>query len=242
MKKILLLMFVFISIQAQSQNVFSFEESWYVSGGIGTSVILGDIAPLPKLTLKSHTNEYKLGYMFRLGKNVVPGFDVNLEFLKGNISGCKALDAAEKPMDMAFTGDYWGLTLNTRLDILKFFEGTRDFPLSFYGRLGVGPLYYRAVKTRLSTGAYLSSMGMTADGLAEDKRAQTTVIPYGIGVCYNFSDNFRMELETSLYNTLTDNLDAQTGITKFRDKVWLVNFCVQYGFDWNKWQAPKFSE
>jgi hypothetical protein len=246
MKKLVLLLIILVSLEAGAQNtyntrkVYKIRQYWFLSAGAGTTVFLGDVAPVPKLTLKKNTNKYKFGYMFRIGKKIINGLDINLELFKGSLAGKKEVDKLGNPMDMAFKGNFWGLTLNARMDLLKFFESTKDFPFSFYIRVGVGPLYYRALMTHLSTGEFWTSTGYANRGILEDKRLQTTVLPYGFGLCYDISDNLRIEAGVDLYNAFTDNLDAHPGITHYHDKFIFISGSVVYGFDWDKWRAPGF--
>ena len=241
MKKILLFVSLFLALEAGAQNAYSFKEAWFISAGAGTSIFLGDIAPVPGFTLKSGTNEYHWITQFRLGKKIVPALDFNVEYAQGLHSGTKLLDAADNTYDRRFSGNYWMLTMNARLDPLKLFKGTRDFPFSFFGRVGAGPMYYRAKVYRNSSDELLSSTGYLADNTTKDKRRQATVVPYGFGLCYDFcGKNLRLEAEVDLYNAFTDNLDAINGITKYNDKLASVTGSVVYGFDWDKWQAPKF--
>lgn len=248
MKKLLLFLAVLLSFNTNAQNepgrlfgqlTYPFIEAWQFSSVAGTSVILGDVAPVPKLTLKQNTNDYKFVYMLRLGKMITRGFNVNLEFLHGDVAGSKEEDAVGNPMDMSFIGDYWGLTINARVDVLKYFNTTSGWPFSFYGRIGAGPLYYRALMTHLSTGDFFESAGYENDGQTKSKRWQTTVIPIGIGFSYDFSDNFRMEAGMDLYNSFTDYLDAHDGIsTEKNDKFFTITGSIVYGFDWDYYQWP----
>lgn len=248
MKKIFLLFVLLIVIKANAQDdspkflgqtAYPFIEAWYFSGGAGTSVILGDVAPLPKLTLKKNTNDYKFGFNFRAGKWITRGFNINLEFLRGDVGGSKEEDAAGNLMDMAFKGDYWAMTINARADVLKFFESTKGWPFSAYCRIGVGPIYYRALMTHLSTEAFFESAGYDNEGQTKSKRRQTTVIPVGIGCSYDYSDNFRLELGVDLFNSSTDFLDAHHGIsTDKNDKFFLISGSIVYSFDWDYWQWP----
>lgn len=248
MKKIGFLLILLISFKANAQlfnyeawDTYEFSESWYINSGAGTTIFLGDIAPQPKLTLKKNMNQYKLGYMFRLGKRIIPGLDLNLECIKGKMGGNKEFDAIGSLMDQSFSGDFWGLTFNARLDILKFFSYTRGLPVSFFLRFGAGPLYYRSVKTHLSTGAYWSSMGMSADGQTKEKRAQAAVAPCGIGIFYNISDNFRVEVDVDLFNSSTEYLDSHHGQTSTcNDKFVMANFALQYNFDLRNKLRAKF--
>lgn len=241
MKKLLLLLAVFVSLQASAQEEYDFSQAWYISGGAGTASFLGDVAPLPTLELNWDYTNYDFAYMFRLGKKIVPAFDMNVEYMKGNLSGGKPLDAAGNTYDRSFTGDFYSVTINARLDPLKLIDKTRDFPFSFFGRVGVGPMYYRAIVTRRSDGTFLGSTGYLDEGKTLNKRSQATVVPYGFGLCYDFcGKNLRLEAAVDLYNAFTDNLDAKTGITEYDDKFFTVTGSVVYGFDWNKWQAPKF--
>jgi opacity protein-like surface antigen len=243
MKKILLLLVVLLSLKANAQNdslklfgqtVYPFIEAWQVSAGAGTSIILGDVAPLPKLTLKKNTNEYKFGVTFRLGKMITRSINMNIEFLRGNVSGMKEKDALGVLMDMSFKGDYWGLTLNAKVDVMKLFPATRGWPFSVYGRVGIGPVYYRALMTHLSSGAFFESAGYENDGQTKSTRRQATVIPIGAGFSYDFTENFRVEAGVDLYNSSTDFLDAHHGITSDKkDKFLIVGGSVVYCFDWD---------
>jgi hypothetical protein len=215
------------------QTVYPIYEASYLSGGAGTSIILGDVAPLPKFTLKQNTNIYKFGYMLRFGKRITRGFNVNLEILKGTVGGSKEKDAAGTTMDMTFKGDYWAATINIRLDVLKFFYKTRFWPFSVYGRIGAGPAYYRALMTHLSTGAFFESAGYDNEGQTKSKRWQTTFVPIGFGGYYDFSDNLRAEVGVDMYNSFTDFLDAHHGISSdYNDKILVIGASVVYCFDW----------
>jgi hypothetical protein len=228
------------SSEVIAPKIFFFNEAWYFSVGAGTSVFLGDVSPVQKLTLKKNTNEYKFGCMFRLGKKIIPAVDVNLEFNMGTLGGKKTVNAQNQPMDLTFTGDYIALIFNARVDVLKLLKTTRDLPFSFFGRIGAGPLYYHALKTRLSTGEYLESAGYIYEGQTKHKSIQTTVMPVGFGMAYNFSYNFRIEANVDLFNAFTDNLDAQTGNTGYNDKFVIIGGALVYGFDWNNFQPPQF--
>lgn len=240
MKKIILLLAVLVSTQAFAQQEYKFNEAWFISGGAGTSTFFGDVAPVPKLTLKADGNEYKFGYMFRFGKKVIPAFDLNVEFLKCNYSGTKLLDAADNKYDRSFTGDNFTWSVNARIDVLKLFDRTQSFPFSFFGRIGVGGVLYRAILTRHSTGEFLASEGYLNEGKTLDRRSQATVVPYGFGLSYDFSNNLRLEAAVDLYNAFTDNLDAINGITRYNDKFCMISGSLVYGFDWDSWKAPKF--
>ena len=162
--------------------------------------------------------------------------------MKGAIGGRKEVDAKNNPADLTFNGDYWMVTLNARVDVLKFLEVTKkSLPLSLYGRVGAGPLYYRALMTRISTGAYLESAGYINKGQTKTKRRQTTVIPYGLGLAYDFSYNLHVEADVDLFNAFTDNLDAHTGNTPYNDKFFFISGALVYSFDWNNFQVPMFT-
>jgi hypothetical protein len=243
MKKIFCLFALLISVGARAQDEYKIIESWYLAGGCGTSIFLGDIAPHPKLTFHKDANDYKTGFVFRLGKRISPILNINFEISKGKISGHKAYDAAGKLMNLAFNGDFWSPSINARIDVFKFFATTRGLPYSLYVRLGGGPIYYRSVKTRLSSGEYLASMGMSNEGQDKERRAQSSVVTQGLGIYYDFSDNFRVEMETTLFNSFTDYLDVHHGEKSTSDdKIVFFNIDFQYTFDLDYWQPPKLKD
>lgn len=234
--------FNFAQKSTLAAGTYMFKEAWYLDAGYGTSLFLGDIAPQPHFTFNRNSDDYNLAYMFRFGKRISRGISFNIEFTKGRLRSIKEFDAAGTLMDLAFKGDYIGLTLNARFDVLKLLNSNFGLPVSFYVRMGGGPLYYRTVKTHLSSGIYWSSMGYSDDGITEDKRAQTSVVPIGLGIYYEFSDNLRAEFEANQYNATTDLLDAHHGMASTsNDKIILFTFNVQYTFDWDNFQAPSFN-
>jgi hypothetical protein len=241
MKKLFLLLLIFISLQVDAQSVKTKNPgTWYISVGSGASVFLGDISPQPKFTLKKNMNDYEYGDMFRLGKQIIPALDINLEILKGKISGHKKFDANMDLMDQAFRGDYWGITFNARIN-LKIYKRTRATKCSLYGRIGAGPLYYRAVMRRLSTGDFLESAGFSDYGNVKGKRRQCIIVPAGLGLTWMFSDNLHFETGVDLYSASTDFLDAHHGIASDRNDAFLIASCsLIYIFDWDDWQAPRF--
>lgn len=242
MRYFITIIFLFTFFTVDAQNFHPFKESWHFDAGYGTSLFLGDIAPVPKFTFKRNSDDYVLAYNFRFGKRLNKYLIIDVEMIRSNLRGSKEFDAAGTPMNLAFKGNLWGVTINAQLDLFKLLHLNTTVPISIYCRVGGGPIFYRSIKTHLESGQYWYSMGYTNDGSTKSRRIQTSVIPYGFGIYYEFSDNLCAELESGLYNATTDLLDAHHGLTsKSNDKFAVTTINMRYTFDWNNWQAPSFN-
>ena len=235
MKKILLLLIVFISGASFLYSQIDFgnleEEQiyrkggnynvWSVSVGYGPVIYYGDVIDY---TLFPSEN-WKFGPSLSIARQFGRSWAVDAHFLMADMYGQK--------YNRYFEGDFREFTLNLNAYLNQLIIGgpMRD-KCNLYAKLGIGVNYFRSSMRELGTGNYLRVddiftggayptnyadwngtdflvIGYKRDNPTEElKRKSQVVVPIGIGVKYRISKSFDLGFETTLRNLVSDNLDV----------------------------------
>lgn len=190
---------------AFAQKTYTWKEGWNFGINAGPTLFLGDIVSTNSYLPWDHS-ELTTTFAIRAGKKLIPQVNVYASFFAGKLRGTKYHFNDNKPADLAFRSREYGLALNVRLDIFKLFKFGKNLPVSLYGQIGAGPLFYETIKTRPSDNKILVDYGFV-----KREPRTTFVVPFGIGFSVDMAKNISFELEANWYKTTTDKLDGHIG-------------------------------
>ena len=223
MKKLVFLLFISLFISYETVNGQSSEKhKWYVNGSAGIAQAYGDV--------QDHNNpvgkfkgETDIAYGIRLAKYVSPVYAVHLQYIMGQMRGQRLR------RDFTFSNHFQNIQLGATANLSSIIFGEdpeRKFVI--YGLTGLSLSLYQTDVSSLTTGAGLDESGKP---VGEDKIKKGTALgfPIGVGLAYNLSNNFSINMGTTL--NLLDN-DRLDGIVsgKRNDAFYYTSLGLSYNF------------
>ncbi len=221
----------------------NFSPYWYVTANVGITNFWGDIQS--NNFFQKSGSEYRISTGIFLGRQFTPVFGLRGNIQYGRMHSLLKENQDGTPADKV--ADAWHLyetTLQGTVDFTNLIGGFNpDRVLSVYGFLGLGLSNWESTAYHM---AALRASGVTGIPTPEEVDAvayasngkngrgvlgHTTeaIIPFGLGVSANLSDQFAIGLEQSFKPVNSDLLDANAGGFKY-DVYTSTTLNVTYNF------------
>ncbi len=188
-----------LNAQSFSEGRFGFFDNWRININAGSNLFYGDIQQYQYAPYK---DDWRMAYGLVLRKQISPVFGLGFQILNGTLHGTRKNYAGG---DKVFDSKIFEYNLNATIDFNSLFAGYNpDRRFSIYGLAGLG---FSNWKTTLkNNGKVIRTTGYTGKG--PGKRTTELVLPLGLGIKYDVSDNIGLNLESSLRGVNSDILDA----------------------------------
>ena len=225
------LVIVFLSLQAYSQEIKEnkgFWSGWSININAGPNLAYTDIDNYRFYRVFSNNSEWRLGYGIMLQKRVHPLIQLRGQIMNGKLSGTK------RRYNYWFEADILETSLSGTLDLIGLFGGAKVRRANFYGMLGIGFAQWTTdLKTHDNNEPISGNGHNTGSGLWG--RTMEAVIPFGLGLDFNLSYHWNINVEATLRLVNSDVLDGKEA--EFEYDFYSYNFVgVTYKF---KKKRPK---
>lgn len=221
------------SLQLHSQiteEKKSFWSGWSVNINAGASLAYTDIDNYRFYRVFSNNSEWRLGYGIMLQKRVHPLMQLRGQFLYGELSGTK------RRYNYWFEADYFETSLSGTLDLIGLFGGSKVRLVNFYGMLGIGFTQWRTDLKTHDNNEPIGGNGNQGSGIGG--RTLEGVIPFGLGLDFNVSYHWNINVEASLRMVNSDLLDAKEA--GFQYDFYSYNFVgITYKFKKKRKKEPE---
>jgi len=189
---------------------------WMFSLTGGTILYYGGLSNYDLDPLKKIPNESNFSYSASVGKWVRPYLAMRINFQKGKLHSLKS------SYDM--NSEYNEYTAQLMVNVTDFFNYPAGYQRKFYSYvfLGYGLIDFHSSVYNTNTGDLIKEWGA-------DKMITEWVIPAGIGVAYNFNQNFTFAFDATYHYINTDKLDARVNNSK--DFLLYLALNVTYNFN-----------
>ncbi len=178
----------------------SLYRDWMLSLNAGTALYYGGMSNYDLDPLKKIPKESNLSYSMSVGKWVKPYLAVRANLQMGNLHAVKST----REMNANFN-EY---SAQVMINLTDFFHYVSGYQKDFYSYVFVG---YGFID--FSSAVYYSvSDTWVYEG--QDKMSREWVIPAGIGLGYNVTQNFTFTFDASYHYAHTDKLDAYPNQSK----------------------------
>lgn len=207
---ILFIVGIFSTTYSQEYNsgYKKFFNNWSANVNVGINQFYGDISnksPIDKIK-----DESRLAYGIMLTKDLSPYISIRGQLLNGKLYSTKDEYNNGEPANLYFDADVFEYNISCVLNFSNMlWKDNLNKKFSFYGLLGMGLSNWKTKLVNSETGNLVSSHGYSGNG--PNKRTTEIVGPIGLGINYNISDNFALNIESTLRTVNSDFLDAAKG-------------------------------
>ena len=163
-KSIILLIFslIFLGIKAQesAQDTYGCTD-WSFGFGLGSVQFFGDL---------DMGQDLSSAFYLHLNKEIHSNYDLQLEFVKGDITG-KELSSDPAKIDEVFYAEFMQYDINLLINISSFFdekmnskdcrlnEFIKNRKLNLFTKIGAGLNLFRTKRNELNSGSFINSYG-----------------------------------------------------------------------------------
>jgi opacity protein-like surface antigen len=209
--------------------LFSSAQEWEFGTKAGMMGYIGDLNT--QNTFKF--NRPAFGIDVRYG--FTPFSGLKLSFLQGSVTADDANStiASQKLRNLNFSSSVTEIALVYDYYFWPFTPGTGKYKVSPYVYFGIAGFLFEPTTEYNGNTVKLRELGTEGQGTVLNKDAKYSnfalAIPFGIGIKYNFADNFNIGLELGYRNTFTDYLDDVSGV--YVDKTQLATLSSQLASD-----------
>ncbi len=190
-----------ISVPAAAQLQM---KGWELGGWVGTSLYLGDLNTDFRFDRPNLAGGVMGRYNFnhrialRLGANYgrVRAFDSDSD------------NTFERIRNLSFRSDIFELTGQLEFNFLPYYHGSDEYWYTPYAFVGLAAFNYNPTTlTDAGDRVELRELGTEGQMRGEEYQTLATAIAYGIGIRWDLSYEWSMDVRLSLRNTSTDYLD-----------------------------------
>ncbi|MEL6122798.1 MAG: DUF6089 family protein [Bacteroidota bacterium] len=179
-----------------------------LGGWFGTSQYFGDLHP--DLTIKDPGLMFGVGGRYNFDERISSKISLNY----GKVSGTDAnsTNTFERERNLSFASDIYDLTIQAEFNFLPYFHGSRE---DFYTPYLFGgfSLFSFSPKAELDGVTYnLRDFGTEGQAIRGEYSKFSRAITYGIGMKWDISLDWSMNVELGVHNTQTDYLDDVSGV------------------------------
>ena len=211
----ILIFFLNISASAQSQvyseDKVGFFSNWMINLNLGSNLFYGDIQ---QYRFAPYKEDWRMAGGLILRKQISPVFGIGGQLLNGKLHGTKKIFRDGAPANLKFKADIFEYNLHTTVNFSNLLWGYNTYrKLSFYGLIGIGFANWRSELLDYNTDKILGRSGIPGGGF--QNRTTELVLPIGLGLNYNLSNNWGINLESTLRGVNSDMLDAKKGGFKY---------------------------
>ena len=189
---------------------------WMFNLSVGDALYYGGLSSYDLDPAQKIPNESNLAYSVSAGKWVNPYLAMRVNFYKGSLHSLK------NTHDM--NSDFNEYTAQILVNVTDFFNYQSGYQRKFYSYvfLGYGLIDFRSTVYNTTTGILEKEWGT-------DKMITEWVIPAGVGLAYNFNQNFTFAFDATYHYINTDKLDAYSNDSK--DFMLYLALNVTYNFN-----------
>lgn len=193
----------------------------------GALLFYGDMSQDDYNPFKKYPNSSKFGIGFGIIKEFKPYLGIQAQLITGNLYS--KYEVADNPSASTyFAGSLTDFSLSARFDPIHLFK-FNNFGFSPYVSVGVATVAYRSVRRLVEANTViLPTFGYEDDGVTKSARQIAMSIPMAVGLSYQISPAFQLELEHSVRLTNTDLLDCLKGSTGMNDFYGFTNLGIRY--------------
>jgi opacity protein-like surface antigen len=226
----ILIFFLNISASAQSQayseDKVGFFSNWMINLNLGSNLFYGDIQ---QYKFAPYKEDWRMAGGLILRKQISPVFGIGGQLLNGKLHGTKKKFSDGAPANLKFNADILEYNLHTTLNFSNLIWGYNNYRrLSIYGLIGIGFANWNSELLDYNTDKILGKSGIPGGGF--QNRTTELVLPMGLGLNFNLSNNWGINLESTLRGVNSDMLDAQKGGFKY-DIYNYTSFGISYSFN-----------
>ena len=227
------LVILLLSLQSYSQitkEKKGFWSGWSVNLNAGPNLAYTDIDNYRFYRVFSNNSEWRLGYGLILQKRAHPLLQIRGQIMYGELSGTK------RKHDYWFEASVLETSLSGTLDLIGLFGGAKVRLVNFYGMVGVGFAQWRTNLKTHTTNEPLGGNGNKGSGFGG--RTMEAVIPFGLGLDFNVSYHWNINIEATLRMVNSDVLDGKEA--GFKYDFYSYNFVgVTYKFKKKRIKEPE---
>jgi len=194
-----LILLLFISCHLQAQT-------WEVGGAVGGAGYIGDLNPNNPVKISGVS-----GGLF-VKRNFDGYLSAKLNFTYGKISADDSKSNSQQFRDrnLSFNDPLKELSLIGEFNFMKYIPDAGPNKYTPYLYTGIGLSAY-APRTN-DKGQVISLRNLRTEGQPNPYRKNTVVIPYGVGIKYNFNSKWTAAADIGYRYTFTDYLDDVSGV------------------------------
>lgn len=205
------LVILLLSLQSYSQltkEKKSFWSGWSVNVNAGACIAYTDIDNYRFYRVFRNNSEWRVGYGIILQKRVHPLFQLRGQIMNSKLSGTK------RRYNYWFEADMLETSLSATIDLLGLFGGSKVRLVDFYGMAGIGFTQWKTELKTLDTNEPIDGNGHgTGSGLWG--RTMEAVFPFGLGLDFDVSYHWNINVEVSLRMVNSDALDGKIADFKY---------------------------
>ncbi len=226
----ILIFFLNISANAQSQayseDKTGFFSNWMINLNLGSNLFYGDIQ---QYRFAPYKEDWRMAGGLILRKQISPVFGIGGQLLIGKLHGTKKKFKDGAPANLKFNADIIEYNLHTTLNFSNLIWGYNNYRrLSIYGLIGIGFANWNSELLDYNTNKILGQSGVPGGSFQD--RTTELVLPMGLGLNFNLSKNWGINLESTLRGVNSDMLDAKKGGFKY-DIYNYTSLGISYSFN-----------
>lgn len=212
--------------QAYSEDKAGFFSNWMINLNLGSNLFYGDIQ---QYKFAPYKEDWRMAGGLILRKQISPVFGIGIQLLNGKLHGTKKKFSDGAPANLKFNADIFEYNLHTTLNFCNLIWGYDNYRrLSIYGLIGIGFANWSSELLDYNTDKILGKSGISGEGL--QNRTTELVLPMGLGLNFNLSNNWGINLESTLRGVNSDMLDAKKGGFKY-DIYNYTSLGISYSFN-----------
>jgi hypothetical protein len=183
--------------------------NWEISGFLGASNYIGDLAP--DLALNTTRPVLGVGMEYNFNSYVSAGGQINMGWIAGNDSNFES----QKYRGLAFRSSIVELSGQMEFNFFRFGNGPRDRRFSPYLYTGLSFFKFNPIADYNGDKYYLQRMSTEGQGVIENAPHKYSLfqfaIPVGAGVKFKLSNDWNLSVHGAYRGTFTDYLDDVSG-------------------------------
>ncbi|MCD6347787.1 MAG: SPOR domain-containing protein, partial [Bacteroidales bacterium] len=152
-----------------------------------------------------------------------PWFGIQAQYLQGSTFGIR------NDISQYFRGSVTDFSLSARVEPLDLIESINLGKITPYATLGLATISYRSARRVLGTNlVYQPVFGYKTDGVTVAPKENGLAIPISLGIAYQVTPKFAIEVEHTQRITNQDVIDALPGTSSFNDMYALTSIGIKY--------------
>ncbi len=193
----------------------------------GIMSFYGDMSQNDYNPLKKLTDGSMFGIGFGIIKQIKPYFGIQAQFVAGSLYS--QYEDPDIPANSTyFSGSLNDFSISARFDPIYLFR-IKEPKWSPYISAGIATVGYRSARRNAEThNVILPTFGYLDDGVTRTARQIAMSVPMALGIAYQISPSFQLELEHSIRMTNTDVLDCLKGFSNVNDFYSLTTLGIRY--------------
>lgn len=208
-------------------------KKWSIGLNGGITQFYGDLrqynwAPVIKNNNSSRP-EVGFGFQGNLSRSFNHIFGLRGNLSLGNLAGMKRASGGNTRYFRTNFVQY-DLVLTANISNMFYSDMTKDRPFTIYGFGGVGLMHFRSLVKKTSNDEFVASQGYKNRGTEKKEFTSETVFPIGGGIRYKLSKSLALTAEGTMFNTISDKLDATVRANTAKDRFFLGTVGVVYKF------------